>query len=105
MKYRKVKLLLEQKQEGHKEYKYLYHKMLDKDIIFRAYKKLRKGKTKRKEIEYIDAHYKEEAKKIRDIPGDGYTLDDGNNGEYDVLGKKYAAKVMEIYEKYGRKNR
>ena len=56
-------------------------------------------------FDLLEKEFKEEAKKIRDIPGDGYTLDDGNNGEYDVLGKKYAAKVMEIYEKYGRKNR
>lgn len=39
-----------------KEYKYLYQKMLDKNIIRKAYKKLRKGKTKRKEIQQIDAN-------------------------------------------------
>lgn len=38
-----------------KEYKYLYQKMLDESIIRKAYKKLRKGKTKRKEIIAIDA--------------------------------------------------
>lgn len=37
-----------------KEYKYLYQKMLDENIIRKAYKKLRKGKTKRKEIIAID---------------------------------------------------
>ena len=41
---------------GHKEYKYLYQQMLKDDVIRKAYKKLRKGKTKRKEIQYIDAH-------------------------------------------------
>lgn len=30
--------------------------MLKDDVIRKAYKKLRKGKTKRKEIQYIDAH-------------------------------------------------
>lgn len=35
---------------GVKQYKYLYRKMLDENIIRKAYKKLRKGKTKRKEI-------------------------------------------------------
>lgn len=39
-----------------KEYKYLYQKMLDEDNIRKAYKKLRKGKTKRKEIVAIDAN-------------------------------------------------
>ena len=32
----------------HKEYKYLYQQMLKDEIIRKAYKKLRKGKTKRK---------------------------------------------------------
>ena len=39
-----------------KEYKYLYQKMLDENNIRKAYKKLRKGKTKRKEIIAIDAN-------------------------------------------------
>ena len=39
-----------------KEYKYLYQKMLDENIIRKEYKKLRKGKTKRKEIIAIDAN-------------------------------------------------
>ena len=32
-------------EHGHKEYKYLYQKMLDENIIRKAYKKLRKGKN------------------------------------------------------------
>lgn len=43
-----------------KEYKYLYQRMLDYELILRAYKKLRKGKTKRREIQYIDSHIDEE---------------------------------------------
>lgn len=43
-----------------KEYKYLYRKMLDKELIRTAYKNLRKNKTKRKEIQYIDAYLEEE---------------------------------------------
>lgn len=39
-----------------KEYKYLYQKMLDKNTIRKAYKNLRKGKTKRKEIIAIEAN-------------------------------------------------
>ena len=49
---------------GHKEYKYLYQRMLDEEVIRKAYKKLRKGKTKRNEIIYIDAH-------TRGTPGTG----------------------------------
>lgn len=50
-----------------KEYKYLYQKMLDENIIRKAYKKLRKGKTKRKEIQYIDGHLDEEVRKMHDM--------------------------------------
>lgn len=40
---------------GVKQYKYLYRRMLDDEVIRKAYKKLRKGKTKRIEILMIDA--------------------------------------------------
>lgn len=50
-----------------KEYKYLYQKMLDEQVIRKAYKKLRKGKTKRKEIIYIDAHLDDEVRKMREM--------------------------------------
>lgn len=39
-----------------KEYKYLYRQMLDEKVVRKAYKNLRKGKTKRKEIQQIDAN-------------------------------------------------
>jgi hypothetical protein len=47
-----------------KEYKYLYQRMLDEQVIRKAYKNLRKGKTKRKEIRYIDEHLNDEVKKM-----------------------------------------
>ena len=47
-------------------YKYLWKKMLDRDIIRKAYKKLRKGKTRRKEIQIIDANLDEEVEAIRE---------------------------------------
>lgn len=50
-----------------KEYKYLYQRMLDEQVIRKAYKKLRKGKTKRKEIIYIDAHLDDEVRKMREM--------------------------------------
>lgn len=49
-----------------KHYKYLYQKMLDRNIIKLAYKKLRKGKTKRKEIQMIDADLDNEVEAIRE---------------------------------------
>ena len=49
----------------HKQFKYLYRQMLDEEIIRKAYKKLRKGKTKREEIQQIDANLDEEVKKMR----------------------------------------
>lgn len=39
-----------------KKYKYLYQRMLDENIIRKAYKRLRKGKAKRKGIIAIDAN-------------------------------------------------
>lgn len=48
-----------------KTHKYLYQKLLDETLIKRAYFKLRKGKTKREEIQYIDAHLDEEIQKMR----------------------------------------
>lgn len=54
-------------EHGHKEYKYLYQQMLKDDVIRKAYKKLRKGKTKRKEIQYIDAHLDDEVQKMYDM--------------------------------------
>ena len=54
-------------EHGHKEYKYLYQQMLKDDVIRKAYKKLRKGKTKRKEIQYIDEHLDDEVRKMHDM--------------------------------------
>ncbi len=48
-----------------KEYKYLYHEMLDEKVIRKAYKKLRKGKTRRKEIIAIDANIETEVAAMR----------------------------------------
>lgn len=50
--------------KGVKQYKYLYRKMLEESVVRKAYKNLRKGKTKRKEIQYIDAHLDEEVAKM-----------------------------------------
>ena len=58
---------MSKREPGHKEYKYLYQKMLSEDLIRKAYRKLRKGKTRRKEIQYIDAHLDEEVQKMREM--------------------------------------
>ena len=52
-------------ERGVKQYKYLYRRMLDENIIRKAYKKLRKGKTKRKEIQQIDADLDNEVAAMR----------------------------------------
>ena len=44
-----------------KHYVYLHQKLLDDDVIFKAYKRMRKGKTRRTEIRMIDANYETEA--------------------------------------------
>lgn len=51
--------------KGVKQYKYLYRRMLDENIIRKAYKKLRKGKTKRAEIQKIDADLDNEVAAMR----------------------------------------
>ena len=58
---------MSKREPGHKEYKYLYQQMLLDSVIDRAYKKLRKGKTKREEIIYIDAHYEEEREGMKEM--------------------------------------
>lgn len=52
-------------EKGVKQYKYLYRRMLDENIIRKAYKKLRKGKTKRAEIQKIDADLDNEVAAMR----------------------------------------
>lgn len=58
---------MSKREPGHKEYKYLYQQMLKEETIRIAYKKLRKGKTKRTEIQYIDAHLDDEVQKMHDM--------------------------------------
>ena len=67
MRQKETTLLLRNEPQGHKEYKYLYQQMLKEENIRKAYKKLRKGKTKRKEIFYIDAHLDDEVQKMHDM--------------------------------------
>lgn len=67
-----------------RQYKYLYRKMLDKNIILKAYKNLRKGKTKRWEIRYIDAHLEEEIDKMQYMIY--YTKKDFEGTDYEHLG-------------------
>lgn len=50
-----------------KEYKYLYQAMLSEKTIRKAYKNLRKGKTRRAEVKYIDAHLDDEVQKMHDM--------------------------------------
>lgn len=52
---------------GAKQYKYLYRRMLEDETIRKAYKKLRKGKTKRKEIQAIDANLDAEVEAMRQM--------------------------------------
>ena len=48
-----------------KKYKYLWSKMQRKDIIIKAWKNLRKGKTKRAEVRQIDGNLDDEAEAMR----------------------------------------
>lgn len=55
------------RQSPGKQYKYLYQKMLDEANIRKAYKKLRKGKTKRIEIQKIDADLDNEVHAMQEM--------------------------------------
>lgn len=46
-------------------YKYLYRKCLEDETIRKAWKKLRKGKTKRKDVQWIEAHMNESVEKMK----------------------------------------
>lgn len=67
MRKQELWLVIEQAapKEGAKQYKYLYRRMLDENVIRKAYKKLRKGKTKRREIQAIDANLDNEVAAMR----------------------------------------
>lgn len=53
--------------QGTKQYKYLYRLMLLEENIRKAYKKLRKGKTKRREIQMIDANLDAEVRAMQEM--------------------------------------
>lgn len=50
-----------------KQYKYLFQQMLIKDNIIKAWRNLRKGKTKRKEVIAIEEDFENEVEKMRDM--------------------------------------
>lgn len=52
---------------GYKEHKYLYQKMLSEDTIRKAFRKLRKGKSKRPEIKRIEADLENEVKGMKEM--------------------------------------
>lgn len=75
-------------EKGVKQYKYLYRRMLDENIIRKAYKKLRKGKTKRKEIQQIDADLDNEvAGRSGGTPGAGIQTEKTNPETYKRKGE------------------
>jgi len=48
-------------------YKYLYRQCLKDEVIRNAWKKLRKGKTNRKDVEWIDAHLDESVTRMKEM--------------------------------------
>ena len=68
--------------QGTKQYKYLYRLMLLEENIRKAYKRLRKGKTKRKEIQQIDEHLDEEVRAMQ-LPEKGRPLRKTADGAVD----------------------
>lgn len=58
---------MSKREPGHKEHKYLYRQMLDEGIIRKAFRKLRKGKGKRPEIQAIEADFENEVQAMREM--------------------------------------
>lgn len=94
-----------------KQYKYLYQKMLEDSTIRKAYKKLRKGKTKRKEVRYIDEHLDEEVDRMKemimntrpcpvDFPEKAYRPRNREPKIIEEHGKKRKIYVPEIHEQW-----
>lgn len=81
-----------------KQYKYLYYKMLERSTIDEAYKKLRKGKTKRSEIKKIDANYDFYAEKMKCmLIGFIYDEDVFTPRKHDPITIKERGKIRTIY--------
>lgn len=83
-----------------KQYKYLYRRMLDEDVIRKAYKKLRKGKTKRKEIKIIDANLDAEVAAMRRMIEN--TKPPGVEVEHPELAYKPCRRTPKIIHEHGK---
>lgn len=86
-----------------KEYKYLYSRMLDEEVIRKAYEKLRKGKTKRKEIQQIDANLDAEVKAMRLMIEN--TKPPGVPVEHPELAYKPQKRTPKIIEEHGKRRK
>lgn len=79
MKNGECRNLLKERPAIIRQYKYLYKKMLDKETIKKAWKNLRKGKTKRKAVKKIEDNFEKEVERmqemIRNTKPDGYTVE------------------------------
>lgn len=83
-----------------KQYKYLYRRMLDENVIRKAYKKLRKGKTKRKEIKIIDANLDAEVAAMRRMIEN--TKPPGVEVEHPELAYKPCKRTPKIIHEHGK---
>lgn len=83
-----------------KQYKYLYRRMLDENVIRKAYKKLRKGKTKRKEIKIIDANLDAEVAAMRRMIEN--TKPSGVEVEHPELAYKPCKRTPKIIHEHGK---
>lgn len=83
-----------------KQYKYLHRRMLDENVIRKAYKKLRKGKTKRKEIKIIDANLDAEVAAMRRMIEN--TKPPGVEVEHPELAYKPCKRTPKIIHEHGK---
>ena len=92
-----------------KRYKYLWSKMQRKDIIRKAWKRLRKGKTGRKEVKAIDENLDEETtlmqqmvkETVSEHPEDGYNPPKKRKTKIvNEHGKKRIAHLADIHEQW-----
>lgn len=92
-----------------KQFKYLWKKMQDIRIIKRAWRNLRKGKTKRKEVKEIEANFDEEVLRMRTMiaettpehPEKGYNPPKKRKSKIvKERGKKRVAHLADIHEQW-----
>jgi len=77
-----------------KRYGYLFERIVDKDNLLKAHKNARRGKSKYKEVQQVDAHIEYYVDKLHNMLING----EFTTSEYEVFTKDDKGKSREIYK-------